>query len=91
MDTLPIDDSHYNKKTLDFQCRDDKQYDIMGDTGLMVSNLYIAQVKKKCGIEIGKNYNKPKSESARQSKFPAKKKKAIKNAVIKMWMERTCN
>ena len=33
--------------------------------GLKVSNLYIAQVKRKCGIIERVNYNLPKSESAR--------------------------
>ncbi len=33
--------------------------------GLKVSNLYIAQVKKKCGIIGRENYNLPKSEGAR--------------------------
>lgn len=33
--------------------------------GLKVSNLYISQIKRKCGIEVGKNYNLPKSEGAR--------------------------
>ena len=38
-----------------------QQY-VLKETGLMVSNLYIAQVKKKCGIEVGESFNKPKSE-----------------------------
>lgn len=33
--------------------------------GLKVSNLYISQVKRKFGIEVGENYNLPKSEGAR--------------------------
>lgn len=33
--------------------------------GLKVSNLYISQIKRKCGIEVGENYNLPKSEGAR--------------------------
>lgn len=33
--------------------------------GLKVSNLYISQVKRKCGIEVGENYNLLKSEGAR--------------------------
>ena len=32
---------------------------------MKVSNLYISQVKRKCGIEVGENYNLPKSEGAR--------------------------
>lgn len=33
--------------------------------GLKVSSLYISQEKRKCGIEVGENYNLPKSEGAR--------------------------
>src|SRR5699024_8469662 len=38
-----------------------KEY-VLEHTGLKVSNLYISQIKRKCGIEVGKNYNLPKSE-----------------------------
>ncbi len=39
---------------------------VLEHTGLKVSSLYIAQVKQKCGIIERKNYNKPKSEDAKQ-------------------------
>ncbi len=57
-----------------------QQY-VLKETGLMVSNLYIAQVKRKCGLEVGDSFNKPKSENARQPKCPVDKKKAIKDAL----------
>ena len=41
-----------------------KEY-VLKEHGLKVSNLYISQVKRKCGIEVGENYNLPKSEGAR--------------------------
>ena len=41
---------------------------VLEEHGLKVSNLYISQVKKKCGIEGGENYNLPKSEESRQPK-----------------------
>ena len=50
-------------------------------TGLNVSNLYIAQVKQKCGIKERQNYNKPKSENTKQLKCPAEKEKAIREAL----------
>ena len=50
-------------------------------TGLNVSNLYIAQVKQKCGIKERANYNKPKSENSRQPKCPTEKEKAIRDAL----------
>ena len=50
-------------------------------TGLQVSNLYIAQVKRKCGIIERVNYNLLKSENSRQPKCPQEKEKAIKTAL----------
>ena len=50
-------------------------------TGLNVSNLYIAQVKRKCGIKERQNYNKPKAESPKQLKCPPEKEKAIREAL----------
>lgn len=57
-----------------------QQY-VLKEAGLMVSNLYIAQVKKKCGIDVGESFNKPKSENAKQPKCPVEKEKAIKDAL----------
>ncbi len=49
--------------------------------GLKVSNLYISQVKRKCGIEVGENYNLPKSENARVPQCPKEKEDAIRSAL----------
>lgn len=49
--------------------------------GLKVSNLYISQIKRKCGIEVGKTYNLPKSEGSRQPQCPIEKEKAIMDAL----------
>ncbi len=49
--------------------------------GLKVSNLYIAQVKKKCGIEVGENYNLPKSDDSRQPQCTPEKEAAIMEAL----------
>lgn len=57
-----------------------KKY-VLEHTGLKVSNLYIAQVKQKCGIIERVNYNLPKSENSRQPKCPPEKEKAIKEAL----------
>ena len=38
-----------------------KKYVAEHNAGMKVSNLYISQVKRKCGIEVGKNYNLPKA------------------------------
>ena len=45
------------------------------------TSLYISQVKRKCGIEVGENYNLPKSEDSRQPQCPEKKEKAIRDAL----------
>ena len=50
-------------------------------TGLNVSNLYIAQVKQKCGIKERENYNKQKSENPKQLKCPPEKERAIREAL----------
>ncbi|MFR6750042.1 MAG: 23S rRNA (uracil(1939)-C(5))-methyltransferase RlmD [Faecalibacterium sp.] len=50
-------------------------------TGLNVSDLYIAQVKRKCGIKERQNYNKPKAENPKQLKCPTEKEKAIREAL----------
>lgn len=47
--------------------------------GLKVSNLYISQVKRKCGIEVGVNYNLTKSEDSKQPQCP--EEKAIMDAL----------
>ena len=39
---------------------------VLEQTGLKVSSLYIAQIKKKCGLDVGENFNLSKSENARQ-------------------------
>ena len=59
---------------------------VLEHTGLKVSSLYIAQVKQKCGIIERENYNKPKSEDARQPICPPDKEKAIKEALLHFGM-----
>lgn len=56
-----------------------KEY-VLEHTGLKVSNLYIAQVKQKCGIIERVNYNLPKSENSRQPK-PTRKRKGYKGGI----------
>ena len=54
---------------------------VLEHSGLKVSNLYIAQVKRKCGIIERGNYNLPKSEDSRQPKCPLEKERAIIEAL----------
>ena len=54
---------------------------VLEHSGKKASSLYIAQVKQKCGIIERENYNKPKSEDAKQPQCPPDKEKAIKEAL----------
>ena len=62
---------------------------VLKEHGLKVSNLYISQVKnasksacvRKCGLEVGENYNLAKSEDAKQPNCPEEKEKAILKAL----------
>ena len=58
-----------------------KKYVSEHNAGMKVSNLYISQVKRKCGIEVGKNYNLPKNEDSRQPQCPEDKESAIVEAL----------
>lgn len=58
-----------------------KKYVAEHNDGMKVSNLYIAQVKRKCGIELAENSNLPKSEDARQPRCPKEKEEAIVEAL----------
>ena len=55
---------------------------VQEQTGLQVSNLYIAQVKRECGIIERENYNKAKSVDAKQPQCPGEKRKAIIEALM---------
>ncbi len=50
-------------------------------TGFRVSTLYISQVKRKCGLEVGESYNKSKSEDAKQPQCTPEKEAAIMQAL----------
>ena len=49
--------------------------------GLKVSSLYISQVKRKCGLDVGQNYNLPKKEDAKVPQCPPDKEAAIMDAL----------
>ena len=54
---------------------------MLNQTGLQISSLYIAQVKRECEIIERENYNKPKAEDANQPQCPEDKRKAIEEAL----------
>ena len=53
---------------------------VLEQTGLKVSLLYIAQIKKKYGLDVGENFNLPKSENSKQPKCTPEKEEAIMQA-----------
>ena len=59
--------------------------------GLKVSSLYISQVKRKCGLDVGQNYNLSKKEDAKVPKCPPEKEVAIMNALKYFQMMTTGN
>lgn len=59
---------------------------VLEHSGLKVSSLYIAQVKQKHGIIERENYNKPKSEDAKQPQCPPDKERAITEALKHLGM-----
>ena len=54
---------------------------VLEHTGVKVSSLYISQVKRKCGLDVGQNYNLSKKENAKVPKCPPEKEKAIMEAL----------
>jgi 23S rRNA (uracil1939-C5)-methyltransferase len=57
-----------------------KEY-VQEHSRLKVSSLYISQVKRKCGLDVGQNYNLSKKENAKQPQCPPEKEKAIMEAL----------
>lgn len=60
---LPIDDMDLTSAESKGTYENIKEY-ILGKYGFKVSTLYIAQIKRKCGLELGENYNKSKKKIA---------------------------
>ena len=77
---LDLDELDATSAELKATYQEIKDY-VLKESGLKVSSLYISQVKRKCGIEVGENYNLPKSENARAPQCPKEKEEAIKAAL----------
>ena len=77
---LDLDELDATSAELKATYQEIKDY-VLKESGLKVSSLYISQVKRKCGIEVGENYNLPKSEKERVSQCPKEKEDAIKAAL----------
>ena len=77
---LDLDELDATSAELKATYQEIKDY-VLKEFGLKVSSLYISQIKRKCGIEVGENYNLPKSENARVPQCPKEKEDAIKAAL----------
>ena len=54
---------------------------VLEQTGLKVSSLYISQIKRKCGLEVGQSYNLSKKENSKVPQCPPEKEAAIMEAL----------
>ena len=73
--TIELDDVDITSAETKATYDEIKKYVAEHNAGMRVSNLYISQVKRKCGIEVGKNYNLPKNEDSRQPQCPENKER----------------
>ena len=79
--TIELDDMDITSAETKATYDEIKKYVAEHNDGMKVSNLYISQVKRKCGIEVGKNYYLPKNEESRQPQCPEDKGRAIVEAL----------
>ena len=77
---LDLDELDATSAELKATYQEIKDY-VLKEFGLKVSNLYISQIKRKCGIEVGENYNLPKTENPKVPQCPKEKEEAIKAAL----------
>ena len=79
--TIELDDMDITSAETKATYDEIKKYVAEHNAGMKVSNLYIPQVKRKCGIEVGKNYNLSKNKDSRQPQCPEDKESAIVEAL----------
>ncbi len=77
---LDLDEMDLTSAETKASYREIKEY-VQEHFDLSVSNLYIAQVKRKYGIIERNNYNLPKSDDTKQPQCPLEKEKAIVEAL----------
>ena len=77
---LDLDELDATSAELKATYQEIKDY-VLKEFGLKVSNLYISQIKRKCGIEVGENYNLPKTKNPKVPQCPKEKEDAIKAAL----------
>ena len=60
---------------------DEIKFYVLEKYGLKVSSLYISQVKRKYGLDVGQNYNLSKKEDTKVLQCPPEKEAAIVEAL----------
>ena len=73
---LDLDELDATSAELKATYQEIKDY-VLKEFGLKVSSLYISQVKRKCGIEVGENYNLPKIRKSQECHSVRKRKKML--------------
>ncbi len=77
---LELDEENVTKAERKGTYENIKEY-ILGKYVFKVSTLYIAQIKRKCGLELGENYNKSKKENSKVPECSKEKEEAIMDAL----------
>jgi uncharacterized RNA methyltransferase SP_1029 len=77
---LELDEEDVTKAETQGIYKNIKEY-ILGKYGFKVSTLYIAQIKRKCRLELGENHNKSKKEYSKVPECPKEKEDAIMDAL----------
>lgn len=78
--TMSLDEADMRKNVGRATYQEIKDY-VLVHHQTKVSSLYISQIKRKHGLEVGESSNKPKSEDARQPKCPPRKEEMIEEAL----------
>lgn len=78
--TMSLDEADMRKNVGRATYQEIKDY-VLAHHQAKVSSLYISQIKRKHGLEVGESSNKPKSEDARQPKCTPRKEEMIEEAL----------
>ena len=78
--TMSLDEADMRKNVGRATYQEIKDY-VLAHHQTKVSSLYISQIKRKHGLEVGETFNKPKSEDARQPNCPPQKEEMIEEAL----------
>ena len=77
---INLDELDLTKSEMKPTYDDIKKY-VLDKFGMKVSSLYISQVKRKLGLEVGDSYNKAKFDESKVPKCTIEKEKAIVRAL----------